>query len=67
MLLFADRKRFLLLQAVPLLWCVVSALTLWVMEAPEARVMTAVVAVALGATAWRVVSGLVGGYRSAAP
>ena len=45
-LLAADRPRWHLL-ALPLLWCVISGLTLWTMEQPEAPISGVVVALVL--------------------
>ena len=41
------------LMAVPVLWCVVSSLTLWAMESPEAPIPALVGAIAVGLAAWR--------------
>jgi hypothetical protein len=37
----------------PVLWCVVTGLTLWAMESPEAAVPVLAAAIALGLAAWR--------------
>jgi hypothetical protein len=53
LVLLAARRRDLLLLVVPLLWCAVSAATLWAMEAAEAWAMMASGALAVGAAAAR--------------
>jgi len=37
----------------PLLWCIISGLTLWTMESPEAPIVTLGAAVAVGVAAWK--------------
>jgi hypothetical protein len=51
--LLMGRRRHLVLLAVPLVWCAVSAATLWAMQAAEAWAMMAAGGTALAATLWR--------------
>ena len=48
----AARPNWLLL-ILPLLWCVISGLTLWAMESPEAPILPLAAAVAVGLAAWK--------------
>jgi hypothetical protein len=55
------------LMAVPLLWCLITGLTLWAMDSPDAWIppaaaMLVVVATALGARGKRATAGLLRGY-----
>jgi hypothetical protein len=52
LLLAGTRIRWHLL-AIPLLWCAISAATLWAMQSPEAWVMGAVAAAALFFAGWK--------------
>jgi hypothetical protein len=45
-----------LLLPIPLLWCAMTGLTLWTMEAPDALVTPAAGALALIAVAWKTAS-----------
>ncbi len=51
-LLLARGKMPLLLVPIPALWCVVSGLTLWAMEAPEAWIPPAAALLAIAAAIW---------------
>jgi hypothetical protein len=51
-LVAAVRPNWLLL-ILPLLWCIISGLTLWAMESPEAPVILLAAAVAVGLAAWK--------------
>ena len=51
LLLAKDRAAWLL--PLPLLWCAISAATLWTMESPEAVLPAAVAVLALGMSFWR--------------
>jgi hypothetical protein len=51
-LLVAVRPHWHLL-VVPLLWCLISGLTLWTMESPEAGVVPALAALAAAITLWK--------------
>jgi hypothetical protein len=51
-LLATDRPRWHLL-ALPLLWCVISGLTLWTMESSDAPVVPLVAAVSAALAAWK--------------
>jgi hypothetical protein len=53
LVLLAARRRDLLLLVVPLLWCALSAATLWAMEAAETWAMIAAAALAIGGAASR--------------
>jgi hypothetical protein len=52
-LLAADRPHWQLF-AIPLLWCLISGLTLWTMESPEAPLLPAVAVSALALSYWKV-------------
>jgi hypothetical protein len=52
-LLAASRPHWHLL-AIPLLWCLISGLTLWTMESPEAPLVPAVAVTALTLSYWKV-------------
>jgi hypothetical protein len=52
-LLSMARRAHWLLLAVPLLWCAVTGLTLWAMEAPDALMTPAAGALALLVAAWK--------------
>lgn len=47
-----DRQRHRLL-VIPLLWCVITGITLWAMASPEAPLMPAIGAVAAGLRVWK--------------
>jgi hypothetical protein len=51
-LVAAERPRWLLL-VVPLIWCAISGATLWTMGSPDAPIMPAAGAVALGFSIWK--------------
>ena len=51
-LVAAARPNWLLL-ILPLLWCIISGLTLWAMESPEAPILPLAAAVAVGLAAWK--------------
>jgi Family of unknown function (DUF6064) len=51
-LVAAHRPRWSLL-IIPLIWCAISAATLWTMQSPDAVVVTATAALALGLGIWR--------------
>ena len=51
-LVAAARPNWLLL-ILPLLWCIISGLTLWTMESPEAPVIPLAAVVTLGIAAWK--------------
>lgn len=51
--LVAMRRRHAALLGIPLLWCVVTGLTLWAMESPEAPLMPVVGVAAAGLTVWK--------------
>jgi hypothetical protein len=52
--LLATRARIpWLLMIIPMLWCVITGLTLWTMEAPDALVTPVAGALALVAAAWK--------------
>jgi hypothetical protein len=51
-LVAAARPNWLLL-ILPLLWCIISGLTLWTMESPEAPLVPLAAAVTLGIAAWK--------------
>jgi hypothetical protein len=55
LLVAAERTRWWLL-AIPTLWCAVTGLTLWTMDAPDAFVSPLAGAIALGLAAWKSVS-----------
>jgi hypothetical protein len=54
-LVAAARPNWLLL-ILPLLWCIISGLTLWTMESPEAPLVPLAAAVTLGIAAWKTLS-----------
>jgi hypothetical protein len=54
-LVAAERMRWWLL-VIPLLWCAITGLTLWTMDAPDALVTPLAGLIALGLTVWRGVS-----------
>jgi len=51
--LLLARGRIAWLLALPLLWCAISALTLWTMEAPDAAVPASVLVLATATEIWR--------------
>lgn len=55
LLVAAERVRWLLL-AIPLLWCAITGLTLWTMDAPDAFVTPLAGLIALGLALWRSLS-----------
>ena len=51
-LLAADRVPWTLL-IIPIIWCIISAATLWTMESPDAAVMALAALVAILLAAWK--------------
>jgi hypothetical protein len=51
-LVAAERPRWLLL-VLPLVWCAISGATLWTMGAPDAAIVSAAAAIALGFSVWK--------------
>lgn len=51
--LIALRRAHVTLLVIPLLWCALTGLTLWAMEAPEAVLMSAIAVLAVGLTGWK--------------
>lgn len=51
-IVLASTRMSLTLLVIPLLWCAISAVTLWAMQSPEAWVAGVVVALAILFTAW---------------
>jgi hypothetical protein len=54
-LVAADRTRWWLL-VIPVLWCAITGLTLWTMDAPDAFVTPLAALAALGLAVWKTVS-----------
>jgi hypothetical protein len=52
-LLAASQPHWHLL-AIPLLWCLISGLTLWTMESPEAPLLPALAVIAVALSSWKV-------------